>query len=143
MTMQNYYNSDNTSYESAIAPEEALVCAFFTFDHAIADRYCKHLKNIGIPAHPGEASSSSDRTTSKNLNIPILVPESQYERAAEIIATFEATDDGGDEWDDDEDEDDLLDDDEDDDDDDDFEPDDDIVDDDDEDDEDDKQDDIF
>ena len=81
-----------------------------------ASQYCSMLGEIHIPAVVGDHSGGQ----TQGLGVPVLVPESLYERASEILATdqsfdldadLEDEDDDDDlDLDDDDDEDDLDDD---------------------------------
>ncbi len=82
-----------------------MMAVLFARDREEAQIYRTVLEDLHIPALVGDQPASA--------GVPVLVPESFQERAAELIATHDAVNDGG--WEDDEDDefedddDDLLD----------------------------------
>jgi hypothetical protein len=110
--MLNQTQTHSAVETTATSTSDCLAPVLFAHTPEQASQYCSMLGEINIPAVVGDHSGGQMR----GLGIPVLVPESLYERASEILAIDQSFDLDSD-LDDDDDDDLALDDDDDDDDD--------------------------
>ena len=119
--MLNQAQTRNVAATATTPTSDCLAPVLFARTKEQASLYCSMLEGVDIPAVIGDHSDGHTR----GLGIPILVPESLYERASEILAVDQSLDldceydddvdddDVDDDLDDDDDDDDDLDDDDD------------------------------
>ena len=86
--MLNQTQTHNAVETPVASTSDCLAPVLFAHTTEQATQYCSMLGEIHIPAVVGDHSGGQ----TQGLGVPVLVPESLYERASEILATDQSFD---------------------------------------------------